>query len=39
MDQQKQIENILREQVEDNQLPVDIASPTYDLVGIILMYL
>ena len=30
IDQQKQIENILRKQVENNQLPVNIAFTTYD---------
>lgn len=31
IDQQKQIENILRQHVENNQLPVDMASPIYAL--------
>ena len=33
LDQQKQMENILREHVDDYFLTIDIASPTYDLVG------
>lgn len=33
LDEQKQMENILREHVDDYFLTIDIASPTYDLVG------
>lgn len=33
LDMQKQMENILREHVDDYFLTIDIASPTYDLVG------
>lgn len=33
LDEQKQMENILREHVDDYFLIIDIASPTYDLVG------
>lgn len=33
LDIQKQMENILREHVDDYFLTIDIASPTYDLVG------